>query len=82
MDEIKSTLIDLQEQLRNVIKINNRRKALLRRVCEKHFGYQEYKQILHTVNKNIEHNYKTRYVNNSILILETTIKIEKFFVKK
>jgi hypothetical protein len=40
-DEIYSQILKLQDKLRNVIKVNNRRKAQLQKVCEKHLGYQE-----------------------------------------
>jgi hypothetical protein len=40
-DEIYSQILKLQDKLRNVIKVNNQRKTQLRKVCEKHLGYQE-----------------------------------------
>ncbi|KAI8895072.1 histone acetyltransferases subunit 3-domain-containing protein [Globomyces pollinis-pini] len=60
-NEITSQLLKHQEELRNQIRINSKRKSKLLTIAQEHMAYQEYNALLDDVNKNIESVYTKRF---------------------
>ncbi|TPX57742.1 hypothetical protein CcCBS67573_g09221 [Chytriomyces confervae] len=64
-DEICTQLRSLQEELRQQVSENTRRKRILKEIASFYRGWEQYNSVLDAISKQIESDYMKRYRQNS-----------------